>query len=435
MVGLTSIVMLVLGLPALITHLASIALTKSLQSYSRSRLEEYCSERGRPDRAAEVAHLDERTERGAEAIAVCSGLFLAALCGVTLERWHSPPSLELTAVLVLLVVGLGYMVAGVVGKVFAEPILDAFWPASFVIRGAAKPLTQAAIGLEHLIERLTANPENGPRPTSVEVEIPAEEGDHDEDLEAELPEGTRALLQRAVELARTDVSEVMVPEAAIVSLPATVTAQAAAETLRRTGRSRIPIFGANRDDVLGILIGKDLWDQMVETQDLDSVVPARLIRPAFCVPETCNAFQLIEDLRGNRTQMAIVLNEYGAVAGLVTLEDLLEQLVGPIDDEHDVPTPADPITALGGTRFEVDAALPLEVLNSRFDLHLPTEEEFQTVGGLAMHALGRLPEKGATFYHDGIEFTILDVRDHSIRRVMLDFQPAGSAVSKHSSSS
>ena len=236
-----------------------------------------------------------------------------------------------------------------------------------------------------------------------------------------------------MELARTDVSEVMVPEAAIVSLPATVTAQAAAETLRRTGRSRIPIFGANRDDILGILIGKDLWDQMVETQDPDSVVPARLIRPAFCVPETCNAFQLIEDLRGNRTQMAIVLNEYGAVAGLVTLEDLLEQLVGPIDDEHDVPTPADPITALGGTRFEVDAALPLEVLNSRFDLHLPTEEEFQTVGGLAMHALGRLPEKGATFRHDGIEFTILDVRDHSIRRVMLDFQPAGSALNEHSS--
>ena len=110
-----------------------------------------------------MAHLDERTERGAEAIAVCSGLFLAALGGVALERWHSPPSLELTAVLVLLVVGLGYMVAGVVGKVFAEPILDAFWPASFVIRGAAKPLTQAASGLEHLIERLTANPESGPR--------------------------------------------------------------------------------------------------------------------------------------------------------------------------------------------------------------------------------------------------------------------------------
>ena len=435
MVGLTWRLMLFLGLPAMITHLASIALTKSLQSYSRSRLEEYCSDRGRPERADDVAHLDERTERGAEAIAVGSGLLLAALCGAAVERWHSPPSLELTIFLVLIVVVMGYMVAGVVGKVFAEPILYAFWPAASVIRGAAKPLTQAAIGLEYLIERLTANPDSGPRPTSVEVEIPAEDGDEDQDLEAELPEATRALLQRAVELARTDVSEIMVPEPAIVSLPATVTAHAAAETLRKTGRSRIPIYGSNRDDILGILIGKDLWDRMVEAQDPDSVIPAMLIRPAFCVPETCNAFQLIEDLRGNRTQMAVVLNEYGALAGLVTLEDLLEQLVGPIDDEHDIPTPADPITALGGTRFEVDAALPLEVLNTRFDLHLPTEEDFQTVGGLAMHALGRLPEKGATFRHGDLEFTVLDVRDHSIRRVMLDFQSAESTLNTQSSGS
>ena len=93
--------------------------------------------------------------------------------------------------------------------------------------------------------------------------------------------------------------------------------------------------------------------------------------------------------------MAIVLDEYGAVAGLITLEDLLEQLVGPIDDEHDVPTPDDPIKSLGGSRFEVDATLPIELLNDRFDLHLPTDDDFQTVGGLAFHALGRLPERGA----------------------------------------
>jgi len=144
------------------------------------------------------------------------------------------------------------------------------------------------------------------------------------------------------------------------------------------------------------------------------------------VPETCNAFQLIDELRGNRTQMAIVLDEYGGVAGLVTLEDLLEQLVGPIDDEHDIPTPADPIMALGGSRFEIDATLPLELLNDRFDLRLPTEEDFQTVGGLAFHALGRLPEPGATFRYDGVEFTILDLHDHAIGRVMIDLQPVTS---------
>ena len=77
----------------------------------------------------------------------------------------------------------------------------------------------------------------------------------------------------------------------------------------------------------------------------------------------------------------------------------------------------------------MDATLPLEVLNERLDLHLPTEEDFQTVGGLALHVLGRLPEKGATFRYDGIEFTVLDVRDHSIRRMMIDLQPAATASS------
>ena len=234
----------------------------------------------------------------------------------------------------------------------------------------------------------------------MEVEIPTEEGETSEEVEAELPEAARTLLQRAVELTRTHVSEVMIPSSAIVSLPSTVTAHEAAETLRRTGRSRIPIFGANRDDIVGILIGKDLWERMVDSDDPESVVPAQLVRPAYCVPETCNAFQVIEELRGNRTGMAIVLNEYGAVAGLVTLEDLLEQLVGPIDDEHDVPAPTDPIRPLEGSRFDVDASLPLEVLNERLGLHLPTEEEFQTIGGLALHALGRLPEDGEKFRHE-----------------------------------
>jgi CBS domain containing-hemolysin-like protein len=415
--------MLIVGLPVLVVHLASIALTKALQSYSRSRLEEYCADRGRPERADDVAHLDERTEHAAEAIAVLSGLLLAALIGVALDQWRRPPSAELLILLVLLVGGSGYVLAGVMGEVLAEPILFSFWPATPAIFTVAWPLTRGFEGLEYLVERLAGSPDNGPRPASVEVEIPTEEGESSEDVEAELPEEARALVQHAVELSRTDVSEIMRPSAAIVSLPATVTAQAAAQTFRQTGRSRIPLYGANRDDIVGILLGKDLWDRMLETDDPDTVVPAKLVRPAFFVPETGNALRLIEDLKGNRAQMAIVLDEYGAVAGLVTLEDLLEQLVGPIDDEHDVPTPEDPIKPLGGSRFEVDATLPLDVLNDRFNLELPTDEDFQTVGGLAFHALGRLPERGTSFRHDAIEFTILDVQDHSIRRVLIDLQP------------
>jgi CBS domain containing-hemolysin-like protein len=425
-IGLSGLLIAIPAVPALAVHLASIALMKALHSYSRSRLEEYCASRARPERAEEVSHLDERAEKSAEAIAVLSGVLLAALCGVALDQWSRPPSAELLILIVLLVGGVGYVLAGVLGEVLAEPILYAFWPAVPAVLATAWPLTRGYAGVRLLVERLAGIHESGPRPASVEVEIPAEEGASSDKLEADLPEGTRALVQRAVELSRTDVSEIMRPSAAIVSLPSSVTSQVAAETFRRTGRSRIPLYGANRDDVVGILLVKDLLDRMVEVEDPDALVPASMARPAFFVPETANALQLIEDLRGNRTQMAIVLDEYGAVAGLVTLEDLLEQIVGLIDDEHDVPTPEDPIRPLGGARYEVDATLPLEVLNDRFGLELPTDEEFQTVGGFALHALGRLPERGASFRLDGMEFTVLDVQARSIRRVIIDLQPVAS---------
>jgi CBS domain containing-hemolysin-like protein len=419
--------MLIVALPSLVAHLTSSALTKALRTYSRSRLEEYCAAQGRPERAADIDRLDEATERAAEAIAVVSGLLVAALLGVAMDRYM--PSRPWLLLLMLLLGGLGFLLAGVFGRVFAEPIIYFLWPLAVIIRGAAWPLSQGAKSLEYLTEQIAGNPHQGPRPASVEVEISTEERQGSESFEAEIPEATRALLQRGVELSRATLVEMMIPSSTIVSLPSTVTARSAAETLLRTGRSRVPVFGANRDDVIGILFGKDLWELMLGGLDPHSVLPARVLRPPFFVPETANAFQLIDELRRNRTQMAIVLNEYGGVAGLVTLEDLLEQLVGPIDDEHDEPTPADPIKPLGGSRFEVDATVPLELLNDRFDLRLPTDEDFQTVGGLALHALGRLPEPGATFRQDGIEFTIMEVHDRAIGHVVLDLHPVISSAS------
>ena len=112
-----------------------------------------------------------------------------------------------------------------------------------------------------------------------------------------------------------------------------------------------------------------------------------------------------------------------SVAGLITLEDLLEELVGAIDDEHDVPSQPDPLVSLGGTRYEVDATVDLEQLNERLTLRLPTDGDFLTVGGLAFHALGRVPEPGVKFQFAGVEFTVVEVVDHSIRRVRLDLQP------------
>lgn len=409
------------GILLLAAHLFAIAMTRALRSYSRSLLEELCEQEGHPGRADEVAHLDARTERSAGALAVLTGLLLAGLGGLGVARWGRAGGVEWVILIVMAIGLLGYVLAGVIGKVFAETIIDAAWPASGFIRGAALPLTFGIRQVERIVEWAAGGDESSHRPASVEVEISMpDEDETPEDEEPDLPEPVRHMLQRTVELTRTDVSELMTPRPMVVSLPSTATAEQAAATFRQTGLSRIPLFGANHDDIVGILYVKDLFARISEVKDFGAVSPRTLVRPAYCIPETKNAFELLEEMRSARRQIAIVLDEYGGVAGLVTLEDLLEELVGAIDDEHDVPTPADPVRPIGDSRYEVDATMPVESLNERLNLSLPTDAEYLTVGGLAFHTLGKVPEPGETFRADGALFTVVEVKDHRIRRLRIE---------------
>ena len=413
---------LAVGLPLLATQGLLVALGRALRTYSRSRLEEVCEAHHRPKRADLIAHDDEATERAAESLAVIGGLTLAALAALAAHELL--PQLPFRQALPI-AVGLSVLVhltGSVVGRVWAERLLDAIWPVARGIRIAAMPLTTASGLVEALVARLVGPVDQPPRPASVEVEFEPDPDDP-EDSETDLPEATRLVLEHVVALTRKDVSEIMTPGSAMVVLPATTSAYQAAKLFRETGLSRIPLFGENRDDILGILYAKDLFPPMTETNDFDAIVPRKLVRPAYFVPETKNASGLLNELRARRSQIAIVLDEYGGVAGLVTLEDLIEVLVGPIDDEHDVPTPEDPVVPLGGSRYEVDATVPLEEINDRLGLRLPTDGDFQTVGGYAFNTLGRLPSRGETFRSGGVEFTVTEVGDHSIRRVQLELVP------------
>ncbi|HWE38365.1 MAG TPA: hemolysin family protein [Isosphaeraceae bacterium] len=427
MPGLTLDLTLGMAALVLVPHLLSVTFARALRTYSRSRLEEYCEARGHDGRADAVAHLDEPTERAAEALAVLTGLALAALLGVLAAR--AAPGLAVGAVVAIaLALGaVGYVAAGIAGRVYAEAVIDTAWPVAAPLRALMGPFTFVSRQLEAVLYRWARRSVATPRPPSVEVEIRSTD-DMPADLEADLPEATRGMLERVVELGRLDISQLMTPRAAVVALPATVTALEAARTFGASGKSRIPLFGEHRDDIVGILYAKDLFPRLVEADDPDAVSPRKLARPPLFVPETKGALALLDELRAHRLQLAVVLDEYGLVAGLVALEDLIEHVVGPIDDEHDEPTSPDPVVAVGEARFEVDGLVELEELNERLGLSLPTDADFETVGGFAFNALGRLPEPGDSFRFDGAEFTVLNVADHSIRRLRVDLnpQPVGS---------
>jgi CBS domain containing-hemolysin-like protein len=412
-----------LGSILLGVHLVAVALLKALRTYSRSRLEELCTARRHTHRACDVAREGEATESAAEALAVVTGLGLATLLALL-----SSGALALPALVSFILVGAAaYVLAWAIASVHAERVIDRLWPLAGLVRVITRPVKLAQRLSEGALESL-ARAGGAPRPARVSVELPSDARSASI-IEAELPRSVRALIDQAIELTQRGIAELMTPRSAIVTLPGSVSAGTAARTFRQSGLSRIPLFGESRDDIVGILYAKDLFPRMTESALGEEPSPRSLVRPAHFVPETKNAYELLEEFRAQRTQIAIVLDEYGSVAGLITLEDLLEAVVGAIDDEHDIPPASDPLVPLDETRFEVDATVELEQLNERLALRLPTDGDFLTVGGLAFHALGRVPEPGATFRFSEVEFTVLEVVDHAIRRVRLELQPRAAVSS------
>jgi CBS domain containing-hemolysin-like protein len=167
----------------------------------------------------------------------------------------------------------------------------------------------------------------------------------------------------------------------------------------RSGFSRIPVVGESVDDVVGIAFLKDLVRREHEGWDERPVEAA--MRPAYFVPESKPADELLREMQAGRQHLAVVIDEYGGTAGLVTIEDVLEEIVGEITDEYDQETP--PIERLDEDRIRVTARLPVEDLAELFDVELPNENEVETVGGLLASLLGRVPIPDATAHVAGLE--------------------------------
>ena len=213
-----------------------------------------------------------------------------------------------------------------------------------------------------------------------------------------------AMLQDVLEVAETQARDVMVPRSQMVVLDRSAPREEILRTIIDCGHSRYPVVGEERDEVIGILLAKDLlrfWSGNPDTGfDINQCV-----RPAVFVPESKRLNTLLKEFRKSRNHMAIVVDEYGGIAGLLTIEDVLEEIVGDIDDEHD-PREADPIQKLEDQRFHVQALTRIDDFNEYFSAGLG-DQDYDTVGGLVIHELGRLPRRGETVEQGGFTFKVL----------------------------
>ena len=203
---------------------------------------------------------------------------------------------------------------------------------------------------------------------------------------------TLTMMEGAITVSDLTVGDVMIPRSQVVALPAEAPFLELMKRVVESGHSRFPVHGDDSDDVLGILLAKDLLRGVVEDNGPAGI--HELLRPAVLIPESKRLDVLLREFRMSRNHMAIVIDEHGGVAGLVTIEDVLEQIVGDIDDEHDdAEDPNALIAAQADGQFVVDALTPIEDFNERFGADFD-DDEYDTIGGLVTAAIGHLPEAG-----------------------------------------
>jgi CBS domain containing-hemolysin-like protein len=226
-----------------------------------------------------------------------------------------------------------------------------------------------------------------------------------------LEESDRQLIQSVVEFGDKTVREVMTPRPNIFAVPDTITIETFTTMLRDKPHSRVPVYSAGIDHIKGMVLAHDLI-QIPDDQARTTTV-AKLVRPVLFVPETKMTSQLLREMQKDNIHMAVVIDEYGSVAGLVTMEDLVEEIVGEIRDEHEQ---AQDIVREGDSAYVMQGTVDVGRLRDLFDVRLD-EHDTATVGGLVSAIAGRIPQPGEVIEEDGLRFEILDSTDRKVEKV------------------
>ncbi len=230
-----------------------------------------------------------------------------------------------------------------------------------------------------------------------------------------LSNDTLSMLEGAIEVSELQVSDVMVPRAQMVSVSVDAALAEILDIALSSGHSRFPAHGEDKDDILGVLLAKDLLQCFVVGAPACDI--RALVRPVILIPESKRLNILLKDFRQSRNHMAIVVDEYGGVAGLITIEDVLEQIVGEIDDEHDDDDPAEQlhIQAQADGAYLVSALTPIADFNDHLGSNFG-DDEFDTVGGLVTSEIGHLPESGEEAVIGQFNFQVTKADDRRVHQ-------------------
>lgn len=406
----------------------------SLRDFSYSRLEELCKERGVPERFSAILKEQGPALLALEFLLTSVTLVLAAvLCvwigwpivtGGPVQRiaWQFVLEYAGFAVLTFLAADL---LPWVIARVAAESFLARWWPAIALLQLALRPVLWVADQLDRYAHRLAGRAEPQADDASVledDIRSVVEEGEREGVLES----GSTIMIGRVMQLQGEDVGAIMTPRTEMQCVPVDCTLEEARVRLIESGHSRMPVIGDSTDDVLGMLYAKDLLNALEPHRTGEPIAVLRdIIREPVYVPLTTQIPSLLELMKRQKVHIAIVNDEYGGVAGLVTMEDILEEIVGEIGDEYDEDDqPDEDIQIVSPSIVEADARVRLDELNRRFDYGLPPSNDFDTIGGFAFSHIGRMPSPGESLDWERLRITVLEADARRIQKVRIELLDA-----------
>lgn len=405
-----------------LTFLSSVG-AKALREFSRHELEEICSRCKDDTRLKAILLRHERTSLAAEIFSIVwAGIFVLSAC---YYAWFTGTPDQLTplrmfgsgvGILLILVSALFWLPWPLV-RLWAEQFVYHLWPTWVTIASVMTPLMWIARFVDTVAHRLAGRPPEFPTEESFEDEIRTivTEG-HREGL---LEDDAREMIEGVIDLADADVSEIMTPRTDMVCMHVGLSLQEALEFVIRHSHTRIPVFEKTRDDIVGILYAKDLLPELARPNPKDRRRLIEILRQPYFVPETKPVDALLEEFQLTRNHMAVVLDEYGGVSGLVTIEDVLEEIVGEIVDEYDEDV-VEGITRIDERVAETLARVHIHEINEQLGLELDENGDFDTIGGFVFSQLGRIPKAEETLVHDNVRITVLEATPRRIERLRIE---------------
>jgi CBS domain containing-hemolysin-like protein len=435
---LNSTALIWLGLGAL--AMASFAATavQAFRDFSRAQLRELLRNRNLLARYDEISQYHRQAASGAESLRVfaSAGAVVAAaafLWNTQAENSSWLAGLALTAseiiggavILWLAIVWL----PSVLARLWAEPLIARTWS---VWRSAGKLLAPSAAGtdfVERAVHRMSGKEQTAHSEQELEEEI--REVVTEGQREGLIEEDAREMIESVMGLGEVVVSEIMTPRTDMVSIPINLDWDEALRQVIASGHTRLPVYGESRDEVVGVLHIKDILQEMGRAQKSGHRPIADLLRRPFFVPESKPVDTMLQEFQRGRTHIAIVVDEFGGVSGLVTIEDVLEEIVGEIADEHD-DVAGEGIKSIDEHTSEALAGVHISEVNERLGLHLPDDEHFDTIGGFVFHQLGRIPRVGEEITYDGVKIKVLEAARRRIHRVAIEVLTPEETISEES---